>query len=45
MVSACWGVFVWHEFASAPKSARLLLGLMFLFFLAGLGAVALAPLF
>jgi glucose uptake protein len=45
MVSACWGVFVWHEFASAPKSARLLLGLMFLFFLAGLGAVALAPLY
>jgi glucose uptake protein len=45
MVSACWGVFVWHEFAGAPKQARVLLGLMFLFFLAGLCAVALAPLF
>jgi glucose uptake protein len=45
MVSACWGVFVWHEFAGAPRQARLLLGLMFLFFLVGLGAVAMAPLF
>jgi glucose uptake protein len=45
MISACWGVFVWREFAGAPRSARLLLLLMFLFFLAGLGAVALAPLY
>ena len=45
MVSACWGVFVWHEFAGAPRSARLLLVMMFLFFLLGLGAVALAPLY
>ena len=22
MVSACWGVFVWHEFAGAPRTAR-----------------------
>jgi glucose uptake protein len=44
MVSACWGVFVWREFAGAPKAARLLLGFMFLFFLGGLGLVALAPL-
>jgi glucose uptake protein len=45
MVSACWGIFVWHEFAGAPRSAKLLLTLMFLFFLLGLGAVAAAPLF
>ncbi len=45
MVSACWGVFVWREFAQAPRSARTLLVLMFLFFLFGLGAVALAPLY
>jgi glucose uptake protein len=45
MISACWGVFVWHEFAGAPRSARLLLGLMFLFFALGLTAVALAPLY
>jgi glucose uptake protein len=45
MVSACWGVFVWREFANAPRSARVLLVFMFLFFLLGLGAVALAPLY
>ena len=45
MVSACWGVFVWHEFAGAPPAARRLLAWMFLFFALGLGAVALAPLY
>jgi glucose uptake protein len=45
MVSACWGVFVWHEFAGAPGAARRLLFFMFVFFLLGLGAVALAPLY
>src|SRR5579863_9972421 len=41
MVSACWGVFVWKEFAGAPKAAKNLLALMFLFFVLGLTAVAL----
>jgi glucose uptake protein len=45
MVSACWGVFVWHEFAGAPRAARMLLVFMFVFFLLGLGAIALAPLY
>ena len=45
MVSACWGVFVWREFAGAPRSAKILLFFMFVFFLLGLGAVALAPLY
>jgi len=45
MVSALWGVFVWHEFAGAPRIARQLLVLMFVFFLLGLGAIALAPLY
>ena len=45
MISACWGVFVWREFAGAPRSARWLLLLMFLFFALGLCAVALAPLY
>ena len=45
MVSACWGVFVWREFAGAPRSAKTLLFFMFVFFLLGLGAVALAPLY
>jgi glucose uptake protein len=45
MVSACWGIFVWREFAGAPRAAHLLLVLMFIFFILGLGAVALAPLY
>jgi glucose uptake protein len=45
MVSACWGVFVWREFAGAPRAARRLLLAMFVFFALGLGAVALAPLY
>lgn len=45
MVSACWGVFVWREFAGAPRSAKILLLFMFVFFLLGLSAVALAPLY
>jgi glucose uptake protein len=43
MVSVIWGVFVWREFAGAPAGARTQLGLMFLFFVAGLAAIALAP--
>lgn len=45
MVSAVWGVFIWKEFASAPPSARRLIPLMFIFFVVGLGAVAVAPVF
>jgi glucose uptake protein len=45
MVSAAWGVFVWREFAGAPASTNKLLALMFVLFLAGLGLVAIAPLY
>jgi glucose uptake protein len=45
MVSACWGVFVWHEFAGAPPASKRLLLFMFIFFALGLVAVALAPLY
>jgi glucose uptake protein len=45
MVSACWGVFVWREFAGAPAAAKRLLLFMFIFFALGLVAVALAPLY
>jgi glucose uptake protein len=45
MVSACWGVFVWREFSQSPRSAKMLLVLMFAFFLLGLGAIAIAPLY
>jgi len=43
MVSAIWGVFIWKEFAGAPPASRRLIPLMFLFFLAGLGSIAIAP--
>jgi glucose uptake protein len=43
MISAvCW-VFIWKEFASAPSSSRKLIPGMFIFFLLGLGAIAIAP--
>ena len=43
MISALWGVFVWKEFKGASPRVKLLLGLMFLSFLLGLTAIALAP--
>lgn len=43
MISALWGVFIWKEFKGANSRVRLLLGLMFLFFLLGLTSIALAP--
>jgi glucose uptake protein len=43
MVAAIWGVFVWKEFKGAGAETKRLLALMFLFFIAGLTCVALAP--
>jgi glucose uptake protein len=43
MISAAWGVFVWHEFSAAPRRSRTFLVWMFALFLLGLVAVALAP--
>lgn len=45
MISASWGVFIWHEFSAAPPRSKTLLSWMFVFFLCGLTAVALAPIF
>jgi len=45
MISACWGVFVWHEFASAPSQAKRYLVYMFVLFALGLTSVAVSPLF
>ena len=45
MISAAWGVFIWHEFASAPPRAKHLLFWTFVLFLLGLTLVALAPLY
>lgn len=43
MVSAVWGIFVWKEFRGAGPGAKRLLALMFIFFIAGLTSIALAP--
>lgn len=43
MISAIWGIFVWKEFHGAGNRTKGLLAIMFLFFLLGLGSIALAP--
>jgi glucose uptake protein len=42
LVAALWGVFIWKEFASAPKSTNVLLALMFVLFIAGLAMLVAA---
>jgi glucose uptake protein len=42
MVAAIWGVFVWKEFKGSSKKVYNLLGLMFLFFIVGLGLIVAA---
>ncbi|MBQ2374783.1 MAG: multidrug DMT transporter permease [Alistipes sp.] len=39
MVAAIWGVFIWKEFKGSDKKTNVLLAIMFLFFIAGLGAI------
>ncbi|MEM7656486.1 MAG: multidrug DMT transporter permease [Bacteroidota bacterium] len=39
MVAAIWGVFIWKEFASAPKGTNRLINLMFVCFIVGLGLI------
>jgi glucose uptake protein len=39
LVAAFWGVFIWREFAHAPKSVSINLAAMFLLFIAGLGCI------
>jgi glucose uptake protein len=43
MISAAWGVFVWREFAKAPQRSKTFLVWMFVLFVIGLTAIALAP--
>src|SRR5487761_1397601 len=43
MISVGWGVFVWREFASAPARSKTFLAWMFVLFVCGLTAIALAP--
>ena len=45
MVSALWGLIVWKEFAGATGRVRLLVGVMLVFFVAGLALVSIAPLY
>jgi glucose uptake protein len=45
MISALWGLLVWHEFKGAVPRVRLLLALMLLFFIGGLALLSLAPLY
>ena len=44
MIAAAWGVFIWKEFADAPKGTNRLIFLMFLFFIVGLGMIIIARL-
>ena len=44
MISAAWGVFVWKEFAKAPKGTNKLLAAMFVFFIVGLSFIVIARL-
>ena len=44
MVSAAWGVFVWKEFAGAPKGTSKLLAAMFALFIIGLSLIVIARL-
>lgn len=39
LVAAFWGVFIWKEFKSAPKTTGNYLTWMFIFFIAGLGMI------
>jgi glucose uptake protein len=42
MIAAAWGVFVWKEFAGAPKGTNRLLAAMFALFILGLVLIILA---
>ncbi|MCD6353983.1 MAG: multidrug DMT transporter permease, partial [Prolixibacteraceae bacterium] len=44
LVAVIWGVFVWKEFAKAPKGTNKLLVAMFAFFIAGLSLIVIARL-
>lgn len=42
LVSALWGVFIWKEFAKAPRSTNMYLTMMFVLFLFGIGLIIMA---
>lgn len=45
LVSTLWGLLVWHEFKGAVPRTRNFVALMLVLFVAGLGLIAVAPLF
>ena len=42
MIAAAWGVFIWKEFAGAPKGTTKLIVAMFTLFIVGLGLIVIA---
>jgi len=44
LVAAFWGVFIWKEFKGSSSSTNTLIGLMFLFFILGIGLIIYAGL-
>jgi len=44
LVSALWGLLVWHEFKGANHRVRMLLVGMIVLFVAGLAMISIAPL-
>ncbi len=43
MVSAIWGIVVWHEFAGATPPVKRMVAAMFVLFALGLASIALSP--
>jgi glucose uptake protein len=44
LVSALWGLLVWHEFQGANERVKMLIVVMLVLFVAGLGMISIAPL-
>jgi len=42
MIGAFWGVFIWKEFDNAPKASKIMLSLMFSFFIIGIILIVLS---
>lgn len=42
MIAVIWGVFIWKEFANAPKGTNKLILTMFIFYVAGIASIILA---
>jgi glucose uptake protein len=44
MISALWGILIWHEFAGADSKVKSMIAGMFVLFIGGLALVSIAPL-